>query len=127
MTTALGLMVKQVVSFKKVIFIIYVFDTLCNGSKSKLFYYKGRSSNVMQSGITVKGAVVYLSGKAVHLDHTISLDDRECITLAAKNRLWKSYNILLPKFGHLYSFIETAYLFPFTVDFMGHHCGIVVS
>ena len=61
------------------------------------------------------------------LDHTISHYDRECITLAAKNRLWKSYNILLPNLvRHLYSFIETAYLFPFTVGFMGHHCGIVV-
>ena len=66
----------------------------------------------MRSRITVNGAMIYLPEKAVN---HISSDNRECLTSAAKNNFWKSYIILLSTFGHLYSFIKTAYLFLFAV------------
>ena len=43
--------------------------------------------------------MVHFSEKAVHLRHTISSDDRECITLAAKSIFYRSYNILLSNLG----------------------------
>ena len=71
----------------------------------------------MQSVFTVNGAMVHLSEKAVHLSHTIFSNDCECITLAARNNFWKSYNILVSNFGHLYSFNKTTYLSLFAVFF----------
>ena len=58
---------------------------MLNDSKSKLLYYKGRSFNVMHSGIIINRVMVHLSEKAVHLGHTITSNDRECITLTAKS------------------------------------------
>ena len=48
----------------------------------------------MQSVLTVNGAMVHLSEKAVHLGHTIFSNDCECITLAARNYKRDNYNLM---------------------------------
>ena len=49
-------------------------------------YSLGRSSVMMPSEIMVNGQIAGVSEKAVHLGHTISTTDRDCITMAAKNK-----------------------------------------
>ena len=65
------------------------YDIMFNGDKSTLLFFKGRSSVMMPSEIMVNGQIVGVSEKAVHLGHTISTTDRDCITMAAKNNFWK--------------------------------------
>ena len=54
------------------------YDIMFNGDKSKLLFYKGRSSVMMPSEIMANGEIVGVSKKAVHLGHTISRTDRDC-------------------------------------------------
>ena len=61
------------------------YDIMFNGDKSKLLFFKGRSSVMMPSEIMVNGQIVVVSQKAVHFGHTVSTADRDCITMAAKN------------------------------------------
>ena len=77
-----------------------------NGDKSKLLFFKGRSSVMMPSEIMVNGQIVGVSEKAVHLGHTISTTDRDCITIAAKNYFWKCCNRFITNFGQLYCRIK---------------------
>ena len=69
------------------------FDTLFNGSKSKLLLFRGRYASAITSDIKVNGEIVYISDNAVHLGHNISTSDRDSMILAAKKAFWKSYNI----------------------------------
>ena len=64
------------------------YDIMFNGDKSNLLFFKGRFSVMMPSEIMVNGQIVGVSEKAVHLGHTISTTDRDCITMAAKNNFW---------------------------------------
>ena len=43
--------------------------------------------------------------KTVHLGHTVSTTDRDCITMAAKNNFWEN-NIFIANFGQLYCCIK---------------------
>ena len=61
---------------------------------------------MMSSDIMVNGQIVGVSEKAVHLSHTISTTDRDCITMAAKNNFWKCFNIFIANFGQLYCRIK---------------------
>ena len=47
------------------------YDIIFNGSKSKLLYFKGRSSTIVPSEVLVNGEIVAISDKTVHLGHTI--------------------------------------------------------
>ena len=60
------------------------FDTLFNGSKSKLLFFKGRYASAITSGIKVNGAIVHISDNAVRLGHNISTSDRDNMISAAK-------------------------------------------
>ena len=64
-------------------------DIIFNESKSKLLYFKVRSSSMVPSEALVNDEIVAISDKAVHLGHTICTKDREDFTLAAKNNFWK--------------------------------------
>ena len=57
---------------------------------------------MMPSEIMVNGQIVGMSEKTVNLGHTASTTDRDCITMAAKNNLWKS---LIGLSRILYSYI----------------------
>ena len=46
------------------------YDIIFNGSKSKLLYFKGRSSAIVPSVVLVNGEIVAISDKTVHLRHT---------------------------------------------------------
>ena len=43
-----------------------------------------------------------MSEKAVHLGHTVSTTDQDCITMAAKNNLWKIFYLFIASFEQLY-------------------------
>ena len=59
------------------------YDVMFNWNNSKLLFC--RSSVMVQSEITVNGEIVDVSDKTVHLGHTVSTTDRDCITMAANN------------------------------------------
>ena len=65
------------------------YDIMFNGDKSKLLFFKGRSFVMMRSENMVNGQIVGVSEKGVHLGHTVSMTDRDCIAMAAKNNFWK--------------------------------------
>ena len=80
------------------------YDIMFNGDKSKLLFFKGRSSVMMPSENMVNGQIVGVSEKAVH---TISTTDRDCITMAAKNNFWKCFNMFIANFEQLYCRIKS--------------------
>ena len=90
-----------------------------NGDKSKLLFFKGRSSVMMPSEIMVNGQIVGVSEKAVHLGHTISTTDRDCITMAAKNSFWKCFNTFIANFGQLYCRIKIKSFNQYCCSFYG--------
>ena len=95
------------------------YDIMFNGDKSKLLFFKGRSSVMMPSEIMVNGQIVGVSEKAVHLGHTISTTDRDCITLAAKNNFWKCFNMFIANFGQLYCRIKIKLFNQYCCSFYG--------
>ena len=100
------------------------YDIRFNGDKSKLLFFKGRSSVMMSSEIMVNVQIVGVSEKAIHLCHTVPTTDRDCITMAAKNNFWKCFNMFIANFGQLYCCIKLSYLTSFIAAFMGHHSCI---
>ena len=56
--------------------------------------------------------------KTVHLGHTVSTTDRDCITMAAKNNFWKN-NIFIANFGQLYCCIKIKLFNQFCCSFYG--------
>ena len=74
---------------------------------------------MMPSEIMVNGQIVGVSEKAVHLSHTISTTDRDCITMAAKNNFWKCFNIFIANFGQLYCRIKIKLFNQFCCSFYG--------
>ena len=90
-----------------------------NGDKSKLLFFKGRSSVMMPSEIKVNGQIVGVSEKAFHLGHTVSTTDRDCITMAAKNNFWKCFNMFIANFGQLYCCIKIKLFNQFWCSFYG--------
>ena len=100
------------------------YDIMFNGDKSKLLFFKGRSSVMIPSEIMVNGQIVGVSDKAAHLGHTISTTDCDCITMAQRII---SGNVLICLLQILNSYIvvlNLSYLISFVAAFMGHHCGI---
>ena len=95
------------------------YDIMFNGDKSKLLFFKGRSSVMMPSEIMVNGQIVGVSEKTVYLGHTISTTDRDCITLAAKNNFWKCFNMFIPNFGQLYCRIKIKLFNQYCCSFYG--------
>ena len=95
------------------------YDIIFNENKSKLLYFKARSSTMVPSKVLVNGEIVAISDKIVHLRHTICTKDRENITLAAKNNFWKQFNMVIANFGQLHSFIEIKLFRQFCCSFYG--------
>ena len=95
------------------------YDTMFNGDKSKLLFFKGRSSVMMPSEIMVNGQIVGVSEKAVHLGHTISKTDRDCITMVSNNNLWKCFNMFIANFGQLYCRIKIKLFNQYCCSFYG--------
>ena len=71
------------------------YDIMFNGDKSKPLFFKSRSSVMMPSEILVNSQIIGVSEKAVHLGHTESTTDRDCITMAAKNNFLKCFNMFI--------------------------------
>ena len=94
-------------------------DIIFNGSKNKLFYFKGGSSTMVPSEVLVNGGIVAISDKTVHLGHTICTKVREDITLADKNNFWKQFDTFIANFRQLYSFIKIKLLSQFCCSFYG--------
>ena len=95
------------------------FDILFNGRKSKLLYFKDISASAITYGIQVNGEIVHISDNAIDLGHNISTSDRDSIILAAKRTFWKSYNIFISNFGHLYSLLKVSVFAQFCCSFYG--------
>ena len=95
------------------------FDTIFNGSKSKLLFFKGRYASAITSCFMVNGEIVHISDNAVHLGHNISTSDCDSMILAAKRAFWTSYNNFVSNFDHLYSLLKIRVFAPFCCSFYG--------
>ncbi len=82
------------------------FNIKFNGSKSCLLLFKGRNCKISTRGVTVNGVSLTVSETAVHLGHHMSTKDKECIINAAKNSFWRSFNLFISDYGHIYSFLK---------------------
>ena len=57
--------------------------------------------------------------KPVHLGHTVIATDSDCIIMATKNNLWKSFNMFIANFGQLYCCIKIRLFSQFCCSFYG--------
>ncbi len=80
------------------------FNINFNGSKSRLLLFKGRNCKISTRGVTVNGVSLTVSETAVHRGHHMSTKDKECTANAAKNCFWRSFNLFISDYGHIYSF-----------------------
>ncbi len=83
-----------------------VFNIKFNGSKSCLLLFKGRNCKISTRGVTINGVSLTVSETAVHLGHHMSTKDKECTVNAAKNSCWRSFNLFISDYGHMYSFLK---------------------
>ncbi len=99
------------------------FNIKFNGSKSCLLLFKGRNCKISTRGVTVNGVSLTVSETSVHLGHHMSTKDKECIINAAKNSFWRSFNLFISDYGHIYSFLKMSFLDNIAVYTIGHLCG----
>ncbi len=76
------------------------FNIKFNGSKCRLLLFKGRNCKILTTDVTVNGVSLTMSDTAVHLGHHMSTKD------AAKNSFWRSFNLFISDYGHIYSFLK---------------------
>ncbi len=82
------------------------FNIKFNGSKSRLLLFKGRNCKISSRGVTVNGVSLTVSETAVHLGHHMSTKDKEFTVNAGKNSFWRSFNLFISDYGHIYSFLK---------------------
>ncbi len=92
-----------------------------NGSKSRLLLFKGRQSKVSNRSIIVNGVLLNMSESTVHLGHHVCINDKDHIVTAAKAIFWRSFNLFMSDYGHIYSFLK-GQLFVNTVVAIMVHC-----
>ncbi len=79
------------------------FNIKFNGSKSCLLLFKGRNCKISTSSVTVNGVSLTVPERAVHLGYHMSTKDKECTVNATKNCFWRSFNLFISDYGHIYS------------------------
>ena len=90
-----------------------------NGSKSKLIIYKGLDCSITNTGVNIFNEVVLPSESAVHLGHKLSTIVKDSIVKGANSDFWKSFNIFLANFGHLYSHLKNKLFVQYCCYFYG--------
>ncbi len=78
------------------------FNISFNGSKIRLLLFKVRKCKVSNRGIIVNGILLNMSESAVHLGHLVFTNDKDCIVTAAKAIFWRSFNLFMSDYGHIY-------------------------
>ncbi len=66
--------------------------------------FKGRNCKISTRGVTVNGVSLTVSETAVQLGHHMLTKDKECTFNAAKHSFWRSFNLFISDYGHIYSF-----------------------
>jgi exonuclease III len=82
------------------------YSILFNGSKSQLMLFRGRNCNELKGDLFVNGALLKYCDEASHLGHYISTVDNEKGIKQAISSFWKSFNLFMTDFGHVYSFVK---------------------
>ena len=95
------------------------FDIKFNGSKSQLLVFGGRDCNLPQKGINVGGVELKYTDSAVHLGHMISSNKTEAIIKAGQNSFWRSFNLFISDYGHVYSFLKNKLFVQYCCSFYG--------
>ena len=91
-----------------------------NGAKSKLLVFRGIDCIVNTNvGITICNEAVMPSESAVHLGHRLSTINKDSIVKGANSEFWRSYNIFLANFGHLYSHLKNKLFVQYCCYFYG--------
>lgn len=95
------------------------YSILFNGSKSQLMFFKGRKCKEFKGDIYVNGSVLQYCEKASHLGHCISTLDDDSGVKNAINNFWKSFNLFMTDFGHMYSFLKCKLFRQYCCSFYG--------
>ena len=95
------------------------FQIKFNGNKSKLLIFKGIDCKVNNTGLFVYNDYISPSVSATHLGHHISTVDKDGIVHGAKNDFWRSFNMFIASFGHIYSFIKNKLFVQYCCYFYG--------
>ncbi len=77
-----------------------------NGSKSRLLLFKGRQCKVSKRGIIMNDVLLNMSESAIHLGHRVCTNDKDHIVIVAKAIFWRSFNLFMSDYGHIYSFLN---------------------
>ncbi len=77
-----------------------------NSSKNRLLPFKGRQCKVSNRGIIVNGVLLNMSQSAVDLGHHVCTNDKDHIVTAAKTICWRSFDLFMSDYGHIYSFLK---------------------
>ncbi len=82
------------------------YDVLFNGSKRLFMIFKGCDCHVKNCFITVNNVLLKCANKAVHLGHSLSIDDDDSIVTAVIAQFWRSFNLFSVDFGHISPYLQ---------------------
>ena len=86
---------------------------------SQLLFFKGRNCKEYKGDIFVNGSVVKFSDTAVHLGHQMSISDSDASVKCAIGKFWKSFNMFMADFGHVYSSVKCKLFHQYCCSYYG--------
>ena len=95
------------------------FDVIFNGAKSQFMIFKGHECQVERCHLTVNSVPLFNTIKAVHLGHTLSTEDSDCMVSVAIGQFWRSFNLFLADFGHIYPELKCKLFKQYCCNFYG--------
>ena len=95
------------------------YDVLFNGPKSQFMIFKGRDCQVKKCHVTVNNVPLENVSNAVHLGHSISTNDNDCMVSTAISQFWRTFNLFLADFGHIYPFLQCKLFKQYCCSFYG--------
>ena len=95
------------------------FDILFNGKKSQLLFFKGKGCSDKKGNLKIFGETLKYCDNAVHLGHSISVDDPNFIVNKSCSSFWKSFNIFISDFGHIHPVVKCHLFDKYCCSFYG--------
>ncbi len=71
----------------------------------------------------VKGVLLNMSESAIYRGHLVCTDDNDCIVTVAEAIFWRSFNLFMSDYDHIYSFLKSQLFVQYCLV---HHYGHLV-
>ena len=72
-----------------------------NGTKSRYLIFRGRNCKPYNRTVFFNDTKLYCAQDAVHLDHHISVVNKDSLVADATAKFWREYNMFMADFGHI--------------------------